>query len=331
MGFKAAYIGTIGVINNVNCETKPIDLTTPGPYDIHEILAQLYDAGVTHVAMEASSHGLDQYRLHGVKFYGVAFTNLSREHFDYHGDMDTYFAAKKRLFTDFSPTVSVTNVDDPYGKQLQTTHQFGKGTPYYYEDGKIWANGKSVAVDTLQIIGEFQYHNLCCAMALMPEHDLITLAHKIKPVPGRFEKVHDKPLVIVDYAHKPEAMSVVLENLRPYTKGRLITLFGCGGNRDTGKRPLMGAIAHKLSDIVIVTDDNPRFEDPKEIRRQILQACPNAKEFSDRAEAIRYAASIAMPDDSIAILGKGHENYQKIQDTTVHFDDCEVARHAFLS
>lgn len=328
LGYKAAYIGTLGIYNNAGIKTSVVsDLTTLSAEDLHQTLAELYDGGVTHLALEASSHGLDQYRLHGVSLHAVGFTNLSRDHMDYHKDAEDYFLAKKKLFTDFTPVLSVTNADDPYSAKLPATIQFGKGTPYYYKDGTIWINEHAVDVKTLQIIGEFQYLNICCAMALLPEaaKKAATLLAQLKPVPGRFEKIHEKPLIIVDYAHKPDAMKVVLQNLRQYTTGKLITVFGCGGNRDAGKRPIMGQVANELSDVVIVTDDNPRFEEPATIRLQILATCPGAIEADDRVSAIQRAIALAKPEDSIAILGKGSEKYQKIKGETFPFDDIEVA------
>jgi UDP-N-acetylmuramyl-tripeptide synthetase len=328
LGHKAAYIGTLGVYNNAGIKTSVVsDLTTLSAEDLHQTLAELHDGGVTHVALEASSHGLDQYRLHGVNLHAIGFTNLSRDHLDYHKDTEDYFLAKKKLFTDFAPVLSVTNADDPYSARLPATVQFGQSTPYYYKDGKIWIDGQAVDVNTLRIIGEFQYWNICCAMAMLPEaHSRATeLLPQLKAVPGRFEKIHEKPLIIVDYAHKPDAMGVVLQNLRQYTAGKLITVFGCGGDRDAGKRPLMGQVAHKLSDVVIVTDDNPRFEEPATIRLQILANCPGAIETNNRVAAIEQAIAMAKPEDSIAILGKGSEKYQKIKGEVFPFDDIEIA------
>lgn len=328
LGHKAAYIGTLGIYNNANIKPSVIsDLTTLSPTDLQQTLAELYDGGVTHVALEASSHGLDQARLHGLSLHAVGFTNLSRDHMDYHKDTEDYFLAKKKLFTDFTPVFTVTNADDPYSARLPATVQFGKGTPYYFQDGFVWINGQAVDVKTLPIIGEFQYWNICCAMAMLKEANAqaASLLRQLKPVPGRFEKIHEKPLIIVDYAHKPDAMGVVLQNLRQYTTGRIITLFGCGGDRDAGKRPIMGQVAQELSDIVIVTDDNPRFEEPSAIRQQILAACKNAIEIDDRATAIKQAIAMAKPEDSIALLGKGSEKYQKIKGETFPFDDVQVA------
>lgn len=329
LGHKAAYIGTLGIYNNAGIKTSVIsDLTSLSTEDLHQTLAELYNGGITHVALEASSHGLDQYRLHGVSLHAIGFTNLSRDHLDYHKDTEDYFLAKKKLFTDFSPVLTVTNADDPYSARLPAMVQFGQNTPYYYKNGFIWINGQQIDVKTLRIIGEFQYWNICCAMALLPEAQskATKLLPSLKPVPGRFEKIHEKPLIVVDYAHKPDAMRVVLQTLRQCTVGRLITVFGCGGDRDAGKRPIMGQIAQELSDVVIVTDDNPRFEESAEIRRQILAACPGAIEATDgRASAIKQAIAMAKPEDSIALLGKGSEKYQKIKGETFPFDDIEVA------
>lgn len=332
LGYKAAYIGTLGIYNNAGIKTSVVsDLTTLSAKDLHQTLTELYDGGVTHVALEASSHGLVQRRLHDVSLYAIGFTNLSRDHLDYHKDAEDYFLAKRKLFTDFTPAFSVSNADDPYSARLPATVQFGKGTPYFYDSGTIWIKGQAVPVKTLQIIGEFQYWNICCAMALLPEAQpkAAALLPQLKPVPGRFEKIHEKPLIIVDYAHKPDAMRIVLKNLRQYTTGRLITLFGCGGDRDAGKRPMMGQVACELSDIVIVTDDNPRFEDPAAIRQQILEACPDAIEVDGRAEAIKQAIAMANPEDSVALLGKGSEKYQKIKGEVFPFDDVEVALLCF--
>lgn len=332
LGHKAAYIGTLGIYNNAGVKTSVVsDLTTLSAKDLHQTLDELYGGGVTHVALEASSHGLDQSRLDGVSLHAIGFTNLSRDHMDYHKNTEDYFLAKKKLFTDFSPVLSVTNADDPYSARLPSTSQFGQGTSYYYKDGVIWIKGQAVNVKTLQIIGDFQYWNICCAMAMLPEAEskALILLPQLKPVPGRFEKIHDKPLIIVDYAHKPDAIRVVLQNLRQYTTGRLITVFGCGGDRDAGKRPIMGHVARELSDVVIVTDDNPRFEEPAAIRQQILETCPDAIEIDDRATAIKYAIAMGKPEDSIALLGKGSEKYQKIKGKVFPFDDVEVVLACF--
>ena len=333
LGYKTAYVGTLGIYNNAGVKTSVVsDLTTLSAEDLHRTLAELYDGGVTHVALEASSHGLDQYRLHGVSLHAVAFTNLSREHLDYHKDMEDYFLAKKKLFIDFNPVLSVINADDAYARRLSSTVQFGSGTDYCCRDGFIHIKDQAVDVKNLQIMGEFQYWNICCAMALLPEAQsrAAELLPQLKPIPGRFEKIHDGPFIVVDYAHKPDAMRMVLQNLRQYTKGRLITLFGCGGDRDAGKRPIMGQVAYELSDIVIVTDDNPRFEEPAAIRREILQGCPQAIEAKEgRAIAIKQAIAMAKPEDSIAILGKGSEKHQKIKGEVFPFDDVKVALACF--
>jgi len=332
LGYKAAYVGTLGIYNNARIKTSVVScLTTLSAEDLHRTLAELYDGGITHLALEASSHGLDQYRMHGMSLHAVAFTNLSRDHLDYHQNIEEYFLAKKKLFIDFNPVLSVANANDPYSDKLPATVKFGNGTPYCYKDGFIWTHEQSVDVKKLQVIGEFQYWNLCCAMALLPEAQIKAeiLLPKLKPVPGRFEKIHDVPIVIVDYAHKPDAMRTVLENLGQYTKGRLITVFGCGGDRDVGKRPIMGQIAQELSDVVIVTDDNPRFEDAAAIRHEILKSCPKAIEFENRASAIKHAIGIAQPEDSVAILGKGSEKYQKIKGGVFPFDDVSEALSCF--
>lgn len=348
---RAASIGTLGVIGN-DIERYG-SLTTPDSISLHADLQMLAtEKAINHVAMEASSHGLDQFRLDGVKVGVAAFTNLSRDHLDYHPTMEAYLAAKLRLFTDVLPAngTAVLNADIPEFEKIAATvkargskllsfgtnkadvqllkKEYGAGG----QNLSIGYNGKMY--DTrINLVGTFQSANVLCAatIAIASGEDparVMAVLPRLEGVRGRLEKVGDYHggAVYVDYAHKPDALDNVLQALRPHTEKRLITVFGCGGNRDAGKRPIMGAIAAKLSDVVVVTDDNPRMEDPALIRKAVMEGCPDAKEVGDRANAIQYALSVMQAGDVLVIAGKGHEQGQIIGKETKPFDDAEVAR-----
>jgi len=323
--------------------------------DLHRRLAELAGAGVEHLALEASSHGLDQYRLDGVRISAAAFTNLSRDHLDYHLDMATYLAAKRRLFTELllPDGTAVLNADAPEFESLvEAMDSRGHPVIAYGQAGKTLrlvgqrpeADGQRLTVEAFgrrrdlyfPVAGSFQAPNLLAALGLVvacgedPEAALATVA-QLKGVHGRIERIArlaNGAAVYVDYAHKPGALEAVLRALRPHARGKLVVVFGCGGDRDRGKRPVMGAIATSLADRVIVTDDNPRSENPAAIRREIMAAAPGAVEIGDRRQAIRSAVGALGPEDLLVIAGKGHETGQIVGGETLPFDDSEEARAA---
>ncbi len=354
-GKRAASMGTLGAIGPKGV----IDLghTTPDPAAVHQTLQTLHDEGVTHVAMEASSHGLEQHRIDGVTFAAGAFTNLTQDHLDYHTDMASYRDAKLRLWELVRVGgPAVINADaadaDPFeraakqfeldivlcGWRAPREHALKiveiLPRPNAQTMVLLW-NGKEHKVE-LPLIGEFQALNAVCAATLAlslgeaPEAVFAGMA-KLKPVKGRMEHVGQSKSgghVFVDYAHTPDGLDVLLRAARPHAPGRIIAVFGCGGDRDTDKRPKMGAIAARQADVVIVTDDNPRSEDPAAIRAQILKAAPNAIEAGDRAKAIREAVAMLKSGDALMIAGKGHETGQIIKGVTHPFSDQDVARAA---
>jgi UDP-N-acetylmuramoyl-L-alanyl-D-glutamate--2,6-diaminopimelate ligase len=350
-GRDAASLGTLGVISkSVN---DPGSLTTPDTVALHELLARLADAGVTNLAMEASSHGLDQHRLDGVRVTAAAFTNLSQDHLDYHQNMEAYFAAKLRLFTELLPEggTAVINARLPQAQSLiriaRQRHQQpitfgGAGSDIALRKQRPTPQGQVLEIELFgqkrtaefPVAGGFQAENLLAALGLVigtgsSADKIIGLVSRLEGVPGRIEHVADTPgggAVYVDYAHKPGALEAVLGTLRPHAAKRLIVVFGCGGDRDRGKRSIMGEIATRLADRVIVTDDNPRSEVPAAIRAEILAKAPGAVEVGDRAEAIRVAMREMQPGDLLVIAGKGHETYQIVGDQTYPFDDAAVAR-----
>ena len=353
LGYEAASLGTLGI--EAAGLTRGGALTTPDPVVLHASLAELADSGVTHLAMEASSHGLDQYRLDGVRVGAAGFTNLSHDHLDYHGTMEAYLAAKTRLFTDvLAPDGTlVINADAPEGKVIaQEAWTRGRGLVTYGRNGGAIRLEKSFplahgtrlnliverrrCVIVLPLVGEFQALNALCALGLVmaggvPPLDAVATLGRLKGVRGRLERVARHPNgapIYVDYAHTPDALKTVLTALRPHTKGQLTCVFGCGGDRDRDKRPVMGAIVRLLADRAIVTDDNPRTEPPDTIRSAIMAACPEAVEIGDRAEAITTAIQGLGPSDVLVIAGKGHETGQQVGSEVRPFDDAEVARAA---
>ncbi|MFG1416241.1 UDP-N-acetylmuramoyl-L-alanyl-D-glutamate--2,6-diaminopimelate ligase [Xanthobacter sp. V0B-10] len=345
LGHKAAYLGTIGLVTPGGAAYG--SLTTPDPVELHAILDGLVAKGITHMALEASSHGLDQRRLDGVRLTAGAFTNLGRDHLDYHPTVEAYFKAKLRLFTELLPqdATAVGVLDAPHAATaLAWAETRGLNTLSFGDDfagatievldvkpsgaGQLIRFGGGLEI-ALPLAGRFQADNALVAAGLAMacgadrEEALAALAH-LKGVPGRLERVGDDPLrpVFVDYAHKPEALAAVLDTLRGAVKGRLMVVFGCGGDRDRGKRPIMGAIASEKADLVIVTDDNPRSEAPAAIRAEILTAAPGAREIADRREAIRAAVALMQPGDALVVAGKGHETGQIIGDRTHPFSDA---------
>ncbi len=357
LGWPAASLGTIGIV--APGYSRPGSLTTPDPITLHSELNALAQGGVDHVAIEASSHGLDQYRLDGLKPKAAAFTNLTRDHLDYHHDMAAYRAAKTRLFTDLLPKdgAAVINLDDETGAELaqdcalrgQRVIGYGRGEPAELRlvAARPTAMGQELTLDlsgtrhelSLPLMGEFQAMNVLAALglAIATGADLargVALLPSLQGAPGRMERVGTHPSgapILVDYAHTPDALENALKALRGHVKGRVVLVFGAGGDRDAGKRPQMGAVAKLLADIAIVTDDNPRSEDPALIRRAILDACPGSIEIGDRADAIRRGLSMLRPGDALLIAGKGHETGQIVGAKTLPFSDGDVSRAALTA
>lgn len=352
-GHEAAALGTLGVVSGAGSESG--SLTTPDPVTLHRLLADLAGRGVDHLALEASSHGLDQYRLDGVKISAAAFTNLSRDHLDYHGTMGAYLAAKIRLFSEvlIPGGVAVLNADevecadirDACSTQEHSIITYGRAgdairlidtTPVV--DGQrldLLLHGKSEQI-ILPLAGSFQTMNALCAAGLalatgVAPAKVLEALSQLDGVPGRLELVGSKEngaTVFVDYAHTPAALTTALRALRPHTTGKLSVVFGAGGDRDSGKRPLMGEAATATADVVYVTDDNPRSEDAARIRTEVLAGCEDAIEIGNRANAIEAAVSHLDHGDVLLVAGKGHETGQIIGDTVLPFDDRTVSRSA---
>ncbi len=343
---KAVNFGTAGVEGAVSA---PLSHTTPEPITLHKLLADLADRGVTHAAMEASSHGLAQRRLDGVRLSAAGFTNLSRDHLDYHKNFDDYFAAKAGLFRRVLPAdaPAVINIADPYGAKLaaeQTRPVItvgGKGADLSILNTRFRADGQDVMVSyqgedyllKLNLIGGFQAENVMVAAGMViacgadPEA-VFRACERLETVRGRMQHVATRDngaMVFVDYAHTPDALVTALQAMRPHVMGRLLVVFGAGGDRDKGKRPLMGAAALDHADVVFVTDDNPRSEMPADIRAAIMAACPDANEIGDRAEAILTAVDALRPGDALLIAGKGHETGQIVGNDILPFNDAEQA------
>ena len=353
-GHNAASIGTIGLVGPAGGE--PGSLTTPDPVDLHQLLDRLAGVdGVTHAAIEASSHGLDQRRLDGLCLAAAGFTNLGRDHLDYHHDPSDYLGAKLRLFRQILPPsgIAVVNADsdvaveviaavEAAGSRLMLVGRAGadlrmvavrdEGSKQHL---KLEADGRIIDV-TLPLAGAFQADNavmaagLAIAAGIDTEFAIGSLAD-LEGAPGRLEKVAETQngaMIFVDYAHKPEALAAALEALRPLTRGRLIVVFGAGGDRDSGKRPLMGKAAAKFADIVIVTDDNPRSEEPAAIRTQILEGAPDAIEIGGRGNAIRESVAMLRQGDVLCVAGKGHETGQTVAGKTMPFSDHDKIAEA---
>ena len=354
MGEESASIGTLGVVSSVEMDALPAINTTPDPILLHKTLDQLVMLRVNYVAMEASSHGLVQHRLDGVNVQVAGFTNFTRDHLDYHKTEEAYFEAKQRLFSRIMKGgVAVLNADDPRFAELEETcrekgHKvisYGKaGKQLKLLDVKPGTTSQHVicAIDGVEhaidvpLVGYFQVMNILCAcgMALASGaeiDDLLAAIPKLQGVPGRMQLVastEDDAAVYVDYAHTPGGLEGVLTHIRPHATGKLHVVFGCGGDRDRGKRPLMGEVACRLADAVYVTDDNPRSENPLLIRRDILKACDKAVEVEGRKAAIEQAVAALKAGDVLVIAGKGHEQGQTIGNVTHPFNDVEVAREA---
>lgn len=354
MGAEAVSIGTTGI---EGAFTAPLEHTTPEPITLHSALARIADEGITHAAMEASSHGLAQRRVDGVRLRAAAFTNLSQDHLDYHSDFEDYFAAKAGLFDRVLPEdgTAVINIDDAWGpRMMQVAEDRGQDvlTVGRSADAAIQilgqrydATGQELRFEwggrifqvRLGLIGGFQAENalmaagLCIATGADPIETFDTM-HTLQTVRGRMQfaaRRDNGATVFVDYAHTPEALATALKAIRPHVLGRLVVVFGAGGDRDTTKRPLMGRAAADHADLVFVTDDNPRSEDPDLIRAQVLQGAnlgaADVTEVGDRAEAILRAVDSLSPGDTLLVAGKGHETGQTIGDTVLPFDDVEQA------
>lgn len=352
LGMDAASMGTLGVRSPK--VSVPGGLTTPDPMALHGALKDLADAGVDHAALEASSHGLDQYRLDGVRLKAAAFTNLTRDHLDYHKTEQGYFYAKARLFGELIAPggAAVINVDDPWGEILEdicwarglrilTVGRHEKAVMRLLSQDvvptgqklTVLFGGKEYRV-SLPLVGAFQAQNALVAAGLLivtgaDENAVFQALETLEGVPGRMELMGTTKrggAVFVDYAHTPGGLETVLKAARAHHPHRLKVLFGCGGDRDKGKRPQMGAIAAQLADQVYVTDDNPRSEDPATIRAQILKACKGAAEIGDRGKAINAAMSRLEEGDMLIVAGKGHEEGQTIGDKVVPFSDIETVK-----
>jgi len=348
LGFSAASIGTVGVVSPKG--EKYGALTTPDPVELHRMLDQLASEGVTHLALEASSHGLDQHRLDGVRIAAGAFTNLSRDHLDYHPSMEAYLQAKLRLFSELVVPggAAVIDVDDCYGGQVvEAAKRRGlkvmtvgvHGDDIKLVAGEIdgfaqvitLAHGGQNYKVRLPLVGAFQVQNAAVAAGLAiatgaASARVFAALEKLSGAKGRLElagSANGAP-IFIDYAHKPDALAKALAALRPYASGKLVVVFGAGGDRDAGKRPIMGRIAVENADRVIVTDDNPRSEQAAAIRAGILAAAPGATEIGDRAEAIRAGIASLKKGDVLLIAGKGHETGQIVGDRVLPFSDHEA-------
>lgn len=350
LGHQAVNLGTTGI---EGAYEAPLAHTTPDPLTLHRHLAAMTEQGVTHLAMEASSHGLDQRRLDGVSLAAAGFTNFTQDHLDYHHSFEAYFMAKAGLFKRLlgDDGVAVINLDDPRGLDMaeiaedrgQEVIGVGQseaaelriiGQRYDAEGQDLRFTWQDQPVQVrLNLIGGFQAANALCAAGLAigagdePTEVFATLS-KLRTVRGRMQHVATREnggTVFVDYAHTPDAVATALKALRPHVLGRLVVVLGAGGDRDTSKRELMGQAAAREADVVIVTDDNPRSEDPDVIRAMVRKGCPEAANIADRAEAILRGVDALQPGDALLIAGKGHETGQTVGDTVYPFDDAEQA------
>jgi UDP-N-acetylmuramoyl-L-alanyl-D-glutamate--2,6-diaminopimelate ligase len=344
----AGSIGTIGALDGTGAPIPSTagTLTTPGAIDLQATLAALVARGVTDVAMEASSHSLDQGRLDGLVFAAGIFTNLTRDHLDYHGTMESYFAAKLKLSTQLGTLgVAVVNADDPAWRALdrfprQVTFGQSAGADVRAIEVVLDASGSRFtlagrfgkATVKLPLLGDFNVANAlgaaACALSLgLPVHQVVARLAEAPQVPGRMERLADRPCVVLrDYAHTPDALERALRTLRPLTRGRVIAVFGCGGDRDRGKRPIMGRLAAELANVAIVTSDNPRTEDPDAIIDEIEQGMGAVRHLriTDRLAAIEAALAEAKPEDTVLLAGKGHETYQVIGTEKQPFDEKTI-------
>jgi UDP-N-acetylmuramoyl-L-alanyl-D-glutamate--2,6-diaminopimelate ligase len=351
LGYNAASLGTLSG-----------GLTSPDAITLHQTLNHYAQNGITHLALEASSHGLDQHRMDSIALKAAGFSNLSRDHLDYHSDMKAYLAAKARLFNDvmMDDGIAVLNADAPEYEALKAQSK-GRVISYGYKGEhlriiKITPDTNNIEVDLeifghaynvkIPLIGTFQLSNILCALGLsflsaQPSKELVMRSVKtiktIKPVRGRLQPVFghpEKAQIYIDYAHTPDALETVLKTVRSHTKGKVYCVFGCGGDRDKGKRPIMGRIAFDCADTIIITDDNPRSEKPVDIRNEILCGIPKSThtkivlEIGDRAAAIDYSIQSLYQYDTLVIAGKGHETGQSLESGFIEFDDYIQAEKA---
>ena len=350
IGHKSASMGTLGLVGQKGDKTYALTgpgLTSPDAAEAARLMAELARKDVTHLALEASSHGIDQRRVDGVALKAAAFTNLTQDHLDYHGDMEAYRAAKLRLFETLLPRgrTAVLNADsDAYNAFAAASIMSGLGVMGVGERGRDLSlverravpEGQRLILDVrgdrhdvlLPLAGAFQASNALVAagLCIAAGEDAAKVLHaleKITGAAGRLQRVSGgRGEAYVDYAHTPDGLETVLKALRPHATGRLIVVFGAGGDRDKGKRPLMGEIAGRLADVAIVTDDNPRSEDPAVIRAEVRAGCPDALEIGDRRIAIREATAMMRDGDVVVVAGKGHEQGQIVGGTTHPFDDA---------
>jgi UDP-N-acetylmuramoyl-L-alanyl-D-glutamate--2,6-diaminopimelate ligase len=353
-GMKTGLVGT--VFYGSRGFNAPATLTTPESCELQDLLSQMVQDGCGACAMEVSSHSLDQSRADGCFYEAAIFTNLTQDHLDYHKTMEHYFQSKMKLFENKICNVKTAsiNLDDPYGqrvlasrvmlRQSSVSYGFGEGADYrlvkWVSDSQgstlsIRREGRDTEVRT-PLMARYNAYNVCGVYAALNESGIDSAAilagiAQMKQVPGRLERIdHGQPfLILIDYAHTEDALRQLLSTVRPYTEKQLTVLFGCGGERDRGKRPLMGRAAGELADEIILTSDNPRCEDPEQILKEIIPGVEqsgnkNLHVFIDREEAIRYAVQTARPGDALVLAGKGHENYQVIQDEKLHFDEREI-------
>ena len=356
---RCGYLGTLGF--GIDELQGAEGMTTPAAVDLHGHVADFVDQGATHAAIEVSSHALSQGRVDGVQFEAVLFTNLTRDHLDYHGDMQSYFESKALLFLEHAANCKIINLDSKFGTELAarcgqdvvavSTHfdRVANGRPYVFvrsvvanENGSdviitsSWGDGKF----TLPLPGDFNVANAVIALAYLLTagvriEQACDVLQLIDAPPGRMQKVSTTGSALyVDYAHTPNAIESALRALRPHCRGKLWCVFGCGGDRDTGKRPLMGSLAERLADQVVVTTDNPRHENPKRIINEILDGFSNASDatiIEDRAAAIAWTIANAAPTDVVLIAGKGHEEYQEVGSERHAFSDFALAAAAATS
>jgi UDP-N-acetylmuramoyl-L-alanyl-D-glutamate--2,6-diaminopimelate ligase len=344
--------GVIGTVNyRYGGKVFEAKNTTPGMVENHALLNDMVNAGCAYCAMEVSSHALDQSRVAGIDFNSAIFTNLTGDHLDYHKTMDSYFEAKTKLFIGLGPTATaVINTDDSYAEKLikisdrkVKTYSTKNNANYFAKEIKLNASGTNFILAcpggeteiNTPLVGLHNVYNILSAIAVAHENGLSIEQIKkglenLKNVPGRLESVINNKgfAVLVDYAHTDDALANVLSSLRKVVTGKIITVFGCGGDRDKTKRPRMGKVASELSGFSIITSDNPRSEEPEQIAKEIEVGCVNNnyKIILDREDAIKEAIGMAQPDDCILIAGKGHENYQIFKNQTIHFDDKEIAK-----
>lgn len=345
-GIDAASVGTLGIITK-DAKIKG-SLTSPGTVALSHIFDDFKKKNIKNVAMEASSHGLDQHRVDGIKFSVCAFTNFTQDHLDYHQTFENYWRAKERLFSELSGDFFVVNSDDimsekiekiareknikciSYGKKSNQIKLISVREIDQYQKVKISFFGREIEFD-LSLAGDFQVYNSLCAIGIcyatgISVESICKSLKKLKPINGRLELVGriDGASIYIDYAHTPDALKNAILSLRKHAKNRLVLVFGCGGDRDKDKRHLMGKIAQEFADVAIVTDDNPRNEDPKSIRKMILDSSPDAKEIGDRKEAIKFAINQIRSGDILLVAGKGHEDYQVLANGKIHFSDKET-------